>query len=195
MDTIPSQFDEAFLIWFRQRTEQAWSSAYPQRPWLAGLSEEEIVSLEQTWKVRFPPDYHLFLRRLHAVGEVTPGAARGRKHLMPIRKSMVVYNWLLDAKDLHRAFARPFLGLGYDQPVERAPKLIPITWYLHLLGEPCKAGNSIMAIHDADIVIPSTNFRYYLLNRFADDLGIIPPGLGVREANPQLEDIPFWGSR
>src|SRR5689334_11660346 len=136
MDTIPPHFDETFLIWFRQRTEQAWSSEHPQRRWLPGLSEDEVGGLEHTWNVRFPPDYRLFLRRLHAVGEVTPGAARGRKHLMPVRKSIVVYNWLLDTKDLRRAFANPFLGLGYHQPVATVPKLIPVTWYLHLLGEP-----------------------------------------------------------
>jgi hypothetical protein len=193
MDTIPPRFDETFLLWFRQRTEQAWSSGYPQRRWLPGLSPEEIAALEQTWAVRFPPDYRLFLRRLHAVGEVTAGADRGRKHLMPVKKSKIVYNWLLDTKDLRRAFINPFLGLGYDQPVATAPKLIPITWCLHLLGEPCQAGNPILALHDTDIVVVRANFRQYLLNRFAHDLGITPPGTGADEATRRLKNIPFWG--
>ena len=195
MDTIPPRFDDAFLFWFRQRTEQAWSSSYPQRRWLPGLSEEEVAAVERTWDVRFPPDYRLFLLRLHAVGEVTPGAARGRRRLMPVSKSKVVYNWLLDAKDLHRAFALPFMDLGFDQPVATAPKLIPITWYLHLLGEPCRTGNPILSIHGTDIVVVSANFRLYLLNAFAHLLGISPPGTGAGEAYPRLENIPFWGDR
>ena len=111
---IPPRFDETFLSWFRGRTEQAWASGSPERRWLPGLSEEEIGSVERTWSVRFPPDYRLFLQRLHAVGEVVPGAARGRKHLMPVRKSKVVYNWLLDAKELRAMFAWPFEGLAFD---------------------------------------------------------------------------------
>jgi hypothetical protein len=158
VDSIPPSFDDTFLFWFRQRTEQAWSSGYPQRRWLSGLSEEEIVALEQTWNVQFPPDYRLFLLRLHAVGEVTPGAP-----LMPLRKSKVVYNWLLDTKDLRREFVLPFWELGYGQPVITAPKLIPIAWRLHLLGEPCQVGNPVLSIHGTDIAVVSANFRRYLL--------------------------------
>jgi len=195
VDTIPPRLDETFLVWFRQRTEQGWSSGYPQRRWLPGLSEEEIAALEQTWNVRFPPDYRLFLLRLHAVGEVTAGAAHGRKHLMAVKKSKIVYNWLLDTKELRRAFTLPVRELGFHQPVATAPKLIPITWYLHLLGEPWRAGNPILSIHGTDIVVVSTNFRRHLLSAFGHLLAITPPGTGADEATLDLKDIPLLGWR
>src|SRR5215467_9882699 len=77
---IPQHFDEAFLRWFRERTEETWQR-YQTRTfeefeaerlggldwqqgtrWLGGLSEQEIVTIEQRYQVRFPPDYRLFLQ-------------------------------------------------------------------------------------------------------------------------------------
>jgi hypothetical protein len=146
---------------------------------LPGLSEEEIASVEQIWHARFPPDFRRFLRRLHAVGEVVAGAARGRKHLMPVHKSKVVYNWLLDGKELRTAFAWPMEGLAFDlehndlwnatwgerlptagarrkrleQAVAAAPKLIPITGHRYLLGEPCQTGNPVLSVYPSDVII------------------------------------------
>lgn len=221
INDFPPRFDDTFLTWFRQRTEQAWSGGSPQRRWLPGLSEEEIASIEQTWHVQFPPDYRLFLRRLHAVGEVVAGAAQGRKQLMPMRKSAVVYNWLLDTKELRTAFAWPLEGLAFDlehndlwlpawgerpqtadarrerleQAVAAAPKLIPITGHRYLLGEPCQAGNPVLSVYQADIIIYGADLRHYLLVEFADLLGIAPHETmqQSRVASPWLGDIPFWG--
>lgn len=80
---IPATFGEEFLDWFRESTEHAWACSSGQqvdeegRPiygpqwqagtrWLRGLSETEIESIERAWSLRFPPDYRLFLRTLHA---------------------------------------------------------------------------------------------------------------------------------
>ena len=37
--------------------------------WLEGLSEQEIVEIEQHWQLQFPPDYRLFLKMLHSTNE------------------------------------------------------------------------------------------------------------------------------
>jgi hypothetical protein len=69
---IPQHFDEAFLRWFRERTEETWRR-YQTRTfeefvasrvgghdwqqgtrWLGGLSEQEIATIEQHYHVRFP---------------------------------------------------------------------------------------------------------------------------------------------
>jgi hypothetical protein len=84
-NAVPAEFGEAFLDWFRERTEATWST-YPTPTvegfakrrllgcdwqtgtrWLGGLSEEQLAEVERTWALRFPPDYRLFLHRLHAV--------------------------------------------------------------------------------------------------------------------------------
>lgn len=88
-NTIPPQFDEQFLDWFRERTEAYWATLPQQTPeevlaqfvkaevggstwqpgtrWLGGLSEDEISAIEKQWSLSFPPDYRLFLRHLHSV--------------------------------------------------------------------------------------------------------------------------------
>lgn len=87
--SIPPQFDEQFLDWFRERTEAYWAALPLQTAdeilapfvnaqvghvgwqhgtrWLGGLREDEIAAIEQQWNLRFPPDYRLFLRHLHSI--------------------------------------------------------------------------------------------------------------------------------
>ena len=88
-ESVPSRFDAEFLEWFRRRSEAAWA-ALPERTleetlveflkagvggsawqrgtrWLGGLDDEAIDAAERQWKVAFPPDYRLFLHRLHSV--------------------------------------------------------------------------------------------------------------------------------
>lgn len=72
INDIPQRFDEAFLRWFRERTEETWQK-YQTRTfeefmasrvggsdwqqgtrWLGGLSEQEIATIEQRYHLRFP---------------------------------------------------------------------------------------------------------------------------------------------
>lgn len=219
--TIPPHFGEEFLDWFRQRSEETWANGTPRWRWLPGLSDVEIASIERRWNIRFPPDYHLFLRLLHAVGEETPGAGRSSKRLVPVRKSKIVYNWLLDTQDLRGMFAWPLDGLAFDlehsdlwlpewgerppteharrmrlrEAISTAPKLIPITSHRYLLAEPFRAGNPVLSVYQADIIIYGADLRRYLLVEFANLLGI-DRERAIQEsmtAAPLLEDIPFWG--
>lgn len=95
-NTIPPQFDEQFLDWFRERTEAYWAALPPQTAeeilaqfvksgvvgstwqhgtrWLGGLREDEIAAIEKQWNLHFPPDYDLFLRHLHSVDKSMLGA-------------------------------------------------------------------------------------------------------------------------
>ncbi|HEU4783231.1 MAG TPA: hypothetical protein VFS83_07825, partial [Ktedonobacterales bacterium] len=195
---IPPRFGEEFLYWFRKRTEEAWAGGYPRQRWLPGLSEEEIAGIERAWDLRFPPDYRLFLRLLHAVGEEMSADSRSRKRLVPVSKSKIVYNWLLDTKDLRRMFAWPFDGFAFDlehndlwlpkwgerpltagarrkrlrEAISSAPKLIPITGHRYLLAEPLRAGNPVLSVYGLDIIIYGTDLRRFLLIEFAHLLGV-----------------------
>src|ERR1700730_13488422 len=98
---IPQHFDEAFLHWFRERTEEAWrryrtrtfeefvasqvgGSDWQQGTrWLGGLSEQEIATIEQRYHVRFPSDYRLFLQVLHSVDRPCVGAGYVDGNMIP----------------------------------------------------------------------------------------------------------------
>lgn len=208
---IPPIFDERFLIWLRRQTERAWAADIPEIRWLPGLSEADIDDIERRWAIRFPPDYRLFLRLLHAVGEVVPASGLGRKHLSPIRLSKIVYNWQLDTKALKGALAWPTEGLlphkrrknGPTLEEEQlrlrladAPRLIPLAGHCYLVGEPRKAGNPVLSVYGTDIIPYGADLRGFLLIHFSRLLsldhdraywqyGIAPDGV--------LRPIPFWG--
>lgn len=76
-----------------------------------------------------------------------------------------------------------------------APTLIPITGHRYLLAEPCRVGNPVLSVYQADIISYGADLRRYLLIEFAGLLGIPRPNViqQAGEADPRLEDIPFWG--
>lgn len=219
---IPLVFDERFLSWFRKRTEASWVDDVRARRWLPGLSDEEIDTVERRWQARFPPDYRLFLSRLHAIGEAAPGAGPSRKRLAPVPHSKVVYNWLLDTKPLKHAFAWPLSGLlphkqykgiwrsawGREPPegevrerqireqaVGAAP-LIPLTGHRYLVGAPCQAGNPVLSVYGGDIIPYGKDLRGFLLIEFAGTLGLNYDRAYWKYGIPDhdiLRRIPFWG--
>lgn len=213
---IPATFDESFLLWFRERTERAWEHDIPVTRWLPGLTDAEIEEIEQRWAVRFPPDYRLFLQRLHAIGQVVAGAGNKRKRLAPIPHSKVVYNWQLDKKALKAAFEWPLVGVLPKRAVDvrpqsvslaeaqrrvraevaAAPKLIPLAGHRYLVGEPCRAGNPVLSVYGTDIIPYGKDLRGFLLIEFAGLLGLDFDLMGRRYGVPSRETlvtIPFWG--
>jgi hypothetical protein len=135
--TIPSPFGEAFLDWFQQNTELAWAT-YPTptlqhfaelgrggcdwKPgtrWLGGLQEEHVAEIERMWDLPFPPDYRLFLLRLHAVDH--PWRCIGRSETLPGEPSQPTLhdepafsNWLTDADRLRARLDRLAMGFACD---------------------------------------------------------------------------------
>jgi hypothetical protein len=89
--SIPDGFGPEFLDWFRAHTEAYWANIPEATPeeilarylrerasgcswrhstkWLGGLSDKQIDEAETQWNLRFPPDYRLFLQRLHSVDQ------------------------------------------------------------------------------------------------------------------------------
>jgi hypothetical protein len=93
---IPPEFDATFLDWYRARTEAEWaliprqtlkktlkqfvragvggSTLQRGMQWTDGLSDDAIAQIESRWGLRFPPDYRLFLQRLHVPDRPLLGA-------------------------------------------------------------------------------------------------------------------------
>ena len=131
-DEISQHFDEAFLRWFRERTEETWRR-YQTRTfeeyvasrvggrdwqqgtcWQGGLSEQEIATIEQHYDVRFPPDYRLFLQMLHCVDRPCVGAKYSDGETMTPATTALFYNWQTDAEALQAAYAWLVEGLFFD---------------------------------------------------------------------------------
>jgi hypothetical protein len=136
-EQIPPRFDEEFLDWFRERTEQAWARHQTQdfstarvgghdwqrgTRWLDGLTDAEIDDVERRWSVRFPPDYRLFLRHLHTTDRPMVGARFVGDKLTPSEWPSF-YNWLTDTDALRSYFDWPLDGLLFD--VENADLWLP----------------------------------------------------------------------
>lgn len=217
---IPPVFDETFLDWFRLRTEAVWSMYptptlqrfqerrrlgcewQPGTRWLGGLEEEQLAAVEHAWAWRFPPDYRLFLRRLHAVDRPLRCTAwtkvAGAPDELILQDAPAFSNWLSDGDILRRRLDDLVTGLQFDveknglwpvtwgvrpattearaervrELVAAAPRLIPVFSHRYLLAEPCQAGNPVFSIVQSDIVVYGADLRTYFLAECADLLGI-----------------------
>lgn len=129
-----SEFDTAFLDWFQQRTEAAWETVpeptlqysgtlgckwQPRTRWLGGLEDEQVAEIERTWSLRFPPDYRLFIRRLHAVDlpmrcTAWRQQADGEPSLPELRDRPALYNWLSDGDVIQSRLDDLVSGLTFD---------------------------------------------------------------------------------
>jgi hypothetical protein len=203
---IPPTFDEEFLLWFRARTEAGWKKVPvyfgeddPEREdtwgkwhadwrgarWLEPLPDSEIDAIEGQWQIRFPPDYRLFFKWLHATD-------RPRFEVFPGEYSTgLFYNWQKGSTSIHEAYEHILGGFAFDaiynthrfwrsewggvplteeeayerlKPiVDAAPRMIPIDGNCYLLAEPCQAGNPVLSIQQSDIIIYGPDLRTYLL--------------------------------
>jgi len=215
---IPREFAEGFLDGFRERTEATWST-YPAptlerfeerrrfgcdwRPgtrWPGGLAAGRVAAVEREWALRFPPDYRLFLKRLHSVGRPMK-CRRGRKAASDtptLHDAPSFYNWLTEGDILRDRLAEPASGLEFDvegaglwrpawgaRPataaaraqrvralVDAAPRLIPVFAHRYLLAEPRRPGNPVFSIVQSDLIVYGADLRAYFLAEFADLLGI-----------------------
>jgi hypothetical protein len=156
MSSIPDGFGPEFLDWFRVPTEAAWASIPEVTPeealakyvqwgsggsrwqsgtkWLNGLSDEQIDAVEANWNLRFPPDYRLFLQRLHTVDKPRWRAhyfARGEtpqpdeRYLatafvhepgssMVLEEGSSFYDWIHGANSIRDALEQVVDGLAFD---------------------------------------------------------------------------------
>jgi hypothetical protein len=236
---IPEHFDEAFLRWFRERTEETWQR-YQTRTfedfvasgvggrdwqqgtrWLDGLREQEIVSIEQYYQVRFPPDYRLFLQVLHSIDQLQVGAKYADGGAMIHLTTASFYHWQRDTEAIQAAYAWLVEGIFFDvqqnnlwlpswgvKPptsemqevrvralVNAAPKLVPILGHRYLLAEPCEVGNPVLSIYQSDIIVYSPTLYDYFLIEFGELVGVT--SVSGTQLTPEkfaaYQTIPFWG--
>jgi hypothetical protein len=154
--SIPDGFGPEFLDWFSAHTEAYWANipeATPEQTltkyvkwrsggswwrrgtkWLDGLGDAEVNSSASEWGLHFPPDYRLFLRRLHTVDK-----PRWRAHYlgwdeapqpeesylatalvhepgssMVLEEGPSCYDWMNRADSIRDALEQVVEGLAFD---------------------------------------------------------------------------------
>jgi hypothetical protein len=174
---IPACFDEAFLHWFRERTEETWQR-YQTRTleefvasrvggsdwqqgtrWLGGLSEQEIATIEQHYQLRFPPDYRLFLQVLHSVDQPQVGASyKDGKSLTPITAPSF-FHWQRDRETIQAAEEWLVEGLYFDV---QQNTLWPQSWGVKPVTAEAQEARVRELVRAAPKLIPIFGHRYLL---------------------------------
>lgn len=230
----PATFGDEFFQWLRRKTEASWSSWEtrdffaeeiggadwrPGTKWGSGLDDAAIDAAEKRHGLRFPADYRLFLRRLHApVPDMSGAFFNGPGGALTAADRPSFYDWSgrQDAA-IRGALEDVIGGLAFDvernrlwpddwgvrpadeaarlavvrAQVAAAPKLIPVFGHRFLLAEPCAIGNPVISIHQSDMIVYGSDVRRYLLAELDRVIGEEPPDdEPLREG---IAEIPFWG--
>lgn len=230
----PTGFNEDFLAWFREETEATWARYKPRTfeayvvgrvggldwqvgtRWTRDLDERAIDGIERHWGLRFPADYRLFLRCLHATDLPRRGALyAGGDEFVPA-EGPGVYHWRHDEASIRAALEAVVDGILFDvdndvlwpeawgprppgvterervvrAQVTAAPGLAPIFGHRALVLEPPIPGNPVLSIHQSDIIVYGGDLRGYLLAEFAS---LLPPG-SASAPNPSgsWNLVSFW---
>lgn len=148
-----------------------------------GLSDDEVLQIEQKFDIQFPPDLKTFLQTK-----------------LPTDESFV--NWRLglhsddENQSIQKRFDRVFDGICFDieynnfwqkqwvdkpndlkecfeiakQHYQTYPKMIPICYHRYIASSPNETDNPIFSIWQTDIIYYGYNLADYLKNEFELDL-------------------------
>ncbi len=156
-----------------------------------GLSDEEILSVEQRYRINFPPDLRSFLQTQMPWGQFpnwrSEDDPRIREMLRWPLDGMIfdVENnafWLSEwgSKPSSKDEARAIV----EQHVARAPRLIPIYAHRMIPDRPLEAGNPVFSVYQTDIIYYGFDLDDYFRNEF---------NLPGRKPWPErVRSIDFW---
>ncbi|MBW8860507.1 MAG: SMI1/KNR4 family protein [Caulobacter sp.] len=162
----------------------------PQRTiWGPSYTVAELDAAEARFGFTFPPDLRAMLLK-HRIA--------------------AALDWSRDHEKIAESFAWPYEGLLFDvennglwwpewgprpgDPAERAaalrravdaaPKLIPVYGHRYIPETPHEAGNPVLSVYQADIIVYGTTLDDYLRHEFDWKVDVASP--------PRLKIIPFW---
>jgi hypothetical protein len=140
----------------------------------SGLTNVEILAIEDFLGFHLPPDLISFLRNVLPLGERFP-------------------NWRrLDTQELRDQLAWPFHGIAFDiehnafwwptwgaRPAElrdaiaiaqeklaMEPPLVPVFGHRYLPAEPQMGGNPVISVYQTDIIYYGSDLRRYIAHEF-----------------------------
>jgi hypothetical protein len=228
---IPPHFGPDFLAWLRAATERVWETVTERTlddyrragvggtswrrgtRWTGGLSDKEIAEAERRYGLRFPPDYGLFLRLLHATTPRCRGARFVDHETMCAVERPGFFDWRYDDSEIRAALswlldgllfdvennvlwpaswgARPDTSEGRRARLEAllagAPKLVPVVGHRYIVPiEP----HVVLSVHQGDIIVYGNDLRAFLLAELGPLLGL---PRDPAWANASANAISFWG--
>jgi len=201
----PVEF-EPFLEWLKLRTERAWwkwpeptlrsfkregvggKAWRPRTRWLDGLTDAQIDAIEDRYGLRFPGDYRMFLRKLHAPDRLM-FRAYFKGNSLVAGESPSFFNWLQDHRPIADALNWPLEGLVFDfahnklwfeewgsRPLDEtdarrriaellraAPPLVPVWSHRYLVEADCPRGYVVLSVWQSDIIVYAGDLRGLLL--------------------------------
>lgn len=156
-----------------------------------GYSQAELEGIQDTWKLRFPPD---LIELLSKNRPLRPGG----------------FDWLVaSAKDIKRMLDWPYEGFLFDvrenelwwpewgskpksaaaeakqlaEVFAKAPKLIPLDGHRYLPETPFERGNPVFSVHQSDVIYYGADLDDWLVRETS--------GWNINAMRPPKE-IPFW---
>jgi hypothetical protein len=158
----------------------------------AGLTDAEVLAVEQRFGFQFPPDLREFLQTALPRGPAFPDWRSGDETRLcdwldqPRQGVMfdVGHNgFWLDEWGPRPASLADALRVA-DELVTAAPQLIPIYNHRMIPDEPQLPGNPVFSVHQTDIIVYSADLPNYLHIEF-DLPGLVPH-------TEQIRPIRFW---
>lgn len=141
-----------------------------------GLSDSEVVAVQDMFDIIFPPDLRQFLQAGLPTGEGWPNWAEALSNAIEAERIREMLKWPLDGMvfDVEenmfwdttwgvRPIDRTERVRVVTQAVAAAPRLIQIYGHRYMPAEPSMSGNPVFSIHQTDIIIYGSNLETYLL--------------------------------
>ena len=162
-----------------------------------GLTTEELLRVEQTYAIRFPPDLRELLQQALPYGESFPDWRNfSAGNVKSIRESL---NWpleglLFDVENNRfwpeRWGPRPQqlaeAKAAAAKHFEHVPKLIPVRGHRYLPTTPYEAGNPFFSVYQTDVIPYGENLADYFEIEYRHKL--------YEEMNfERIKPIDFWG--
>jgi hypothetical protein len=160
-----------------------------------GLTEAEIATAQDSYRIVFPPDLKEFLMMALPISPRWP-------------------NWRNpDDPDIRKQLSRPCEGICFDiehagfwldewgqkpeslheacmvakQAIEQTPRLIPIYAHRYIPDRPNLAGNPVFSIWQTDIIYHGANLWNYIENEFHCGFG-----MSQYEVRGSTRQVEFW---
>lgn len=145
----------------------------------SGLTDDEIVQIEQKFELQFPPDLNLFLQTALPTSEGFVNWRLGLKSKDEAAQIMNRLNWPLEGMlfDLKsNDFWTDAWGKrpdNYEESIliakkhyETYPKLIPIYSHRYIPSRPNEKDNPVFSVHQMDIIYYGFDLATYFANEF-----------------------------
>ncbi|WP_159565826.1 hypothetical protein [Budvicia diplopodorum] len=165
-----------------------------------GLSNEEVITVQHHFNVKFPPDLRLFLQTALPISGKFINWRAGLSSTVKEKQIIERINWPLEGLLFDIENNEFWMADWGDKPdsVEQQkeiaeqhyrqwPKLIPIYSHRYIPSVPYEEGNPVLSVYQTDIIYYGNDLAAYFKNEFRLTLpeGIKPPD--------EPKKIDFWG--